>query len=304
VRTRPRVTGWLLFALAPLFSVACASSGARLGQFDTFAEAGARFAAAVPAVLDASFEATVATSSLALEQAREGLLLLPDSVRQSVMLEQLRQNDDALVVRLTILRDLQRHARILHEYFVALQALAETDAESSNLSDVTGGLVTALGTVSPSLEGATIGGHSVSALLPPVVEFAVARFQLKALEDELRRNAGAIERELAVQEASLTALGEAMATDLEAVFSAEYREGIERPYLRSGALPRAWSDRRLASFRRQARLASVTAASQAAATLRAAFVRLVENRVDRATISALFVDINDMLTFLETATEN
>ncbi len=186
---------------------------------------------------------------------------------------------------------------------MALQALARTDAESSNPTDVIGGLVTALGTLGPALEGATIGGQSVSALLPPVVEFAVAGFQLKVLEDELHRNARTIERELALQEASLAAIGEAMATDLEAVFAADYLDRIRRPYLRSGNLPRGWSDRRLASLRRQAHLSSVTAASQAAATLRTAFIRLVENRVDRATISALFIDIDDMLTFVETATE-
>ncbi|MFV1987926.1 MAG: hypothetical protein ACC682_11655 [Gemmatimonadota bacterium] len=299
---RLRAVGILLVATAPAFGAACASGGARVARFDAFAEAGTQFADAVPAVLDASFEGAVATSSLALEQARPGLLLLPDSVRETVMLEQLQQNDADLVTRLETLRDVKRHARLLREYFVALQALAQTGAESSGLTDVTGGFVEALATVAPSIGEATIGGQPVSELLPPVVDFAVTSFQSQVLEDELRRNAGAIERELALQVAFLTAVAETMASDYELVFAADDLDRIRTPYVRAGSLPRSWSDRRLGSFRRQSALSSVDAASRAAERLRTAFIQLVENRIDQATIAALFIDIHGMLTFVEVAT--
>ena len=292
----------MLIACLPLVGGACATAGARVAQFGAFAEAGTQFADAVPAVLDESFNATVTTSSLVLAEARPGLLLLDADIRRSTMLEQLEQNDALLLERIGILRDVKQHAGVLREYFVALQALAQTDANSSGLTDVARGLVTALGSLSPAIANASVGGKAVSGLVPPIVNFAVAGFQSRVLEEELRRNAGTIERELAVQQAFLTAIAEAMTADLQAVYEAEDRDRIHLPYVNPGNLPGDWSQHRLASFQRQVQLSSVDAAAQAAARLRATFVQLVENKVDQGTIAALFVDINSVLTFIETGT--
>ncbi len=283
----------LLAAIVAALS-ACATTQARVAQFERFAIAGVQFSEAVPPVLDESFEAAVTTSSLVLEETRPGL-------DEGGRLAAIEEADSLLSERLAILSDLKRHARVLRSYFVALQALAQTDAESTGLTDVTGGVMEALGEVSPRIAGASVGGMRVGDVLAPAVDIAVGQFQSSVLEAELRRNGSTIERELALQEAALEAVADAMRSDLGAQAAAQDRDRIHLPYARSGTLAPDWNGRRLESFRRRIRLTSVDATAQAAATLRSSFVALVEGRLGDALIGALVQDITEVVTFAESA---
>jgi hypothetical protein len=291
-RSAGRAAWWILVAGLAGSASGCATTQARLDQFEAFAVAGVQFADAVPVVLDESFEATVRTSSLVLEEARPTL-------DQDARLTELAREDSLLARRLAILTDLKGHARALRGYFIALRSLAWTDIESSGLTDVTGSLLERLGHLSPTIGSATVGGREIGDLVSPAVEFTVGQFQSAALEDELRRHAPAIERELALQQAALEVVAEAMRADLETQAAAEDRDRIDLPFARSGTLPASWSQRRLDSFRRQIRLSSVDAASQAAETLRSSFVALVQGRLGGALIGALAQDVTVILTFTE-----
>lgn len=284
----------LLVASLPILGSGCAASVARVSQFESFAKAGTEFADAIPGVFDESFKTTLNTSSLVLVNARKGL-------SEDERLEAIEQNDSTIRERLELLNDLKRHAKLLRRYFVALQSLALTDAQSSGLTDVTGGLVSALGKISPNIAGATVAGASISELVSPAATLAFAAFQSKVLEAELRRNASTIDRELSLQQAVLTALSEAMRADLETQFEAADREKIALPYARDAELPADWSQRRLEAFQRHIRLSSIDAASQAAGDLRLSFVALVEDRLDETMIGALLADINGIVTFLARA---
>jgi hypothetical protein len=275
---------------------ACATTQARIDQFETFAVAGVGFADAVPAVLDESFESTVETSSLVLREARPLL-------DQDTRLAELETQDSLLTERLAILTDIKRHARAVRAYFVALQTLAQSSAESSGLTDVTRGVLERLGGLSPTIRTATVGGMEIGQLVAPAVELTVGQFRSIALEDELRRHATALERELALQQAALEAVAEAMRADLDAQAAAEDRDRIYLPYARSGALPADWGQRRLDSFRRQTRLTSVEAAAQAAETLRSSFVALVEGGLGDALLGALVQDVTAILTFTQSMAE-
>jgi hypothetical protein len=286
-----------LLVCSVLSESGCATKTARVNEFERFALAGTQFTEAVQVVLDESFEATVGTSSLMLMEARPGL-------NEDKRLEELEKNDKALQERLSILNSLKKHARILRGYFVALQTLAHTNAESSGLLDVTNGLVGALGEISPAITGATVGGQKIESLVRPVVEFAFVSFQSRALERELRQHAATVERELAVQQAALRAVADAMRSDLQTQAAVEDRDRIHLPFAKEGTLPPDWRERRLNSFRRQLRLSSIDAATQAVDTLRSSFVALVENRLDAAAIGALLHDITEILTFVETLTKN
>lgn len=268
----------------------CATTRARVDQFEAFAVTGVQFADAVPEVLDESFEATVRTSSVVLIQARPAL-------DQDDRLGELAKEDSLLARRLAILTDLKVHARALRGYFISLQGLARTDAESSGLTDVTADLLARLGDLSPTIRTASVGGVEVGELISPAVQFTVGRFQSATLEEELRRHAPAIERELALHQAALQAVADAMRADLEAQGTADDRDRIHLPYARSGTLPGNWSQRRLDSFRRQSRLSSVDAAARAAETLRASFVALVEGRLGGALLGALVEDVTSILAF-------
>lgn len=285
----------LVSALAGALS-ACATTQARVDQFETFAGAGIEFADAVPAVLDESFEATVEASSLVLEEARPFL-------GEDARLAELERQDSLLAQRLAILTDVKRHTRVVRTYFIALRNLAQADTEASGLTDLTEGLVARLGELSPTIRSATVGGREIGEVAAPAVSFTVGQFRSTVLQDELRRHAPAIERELALQQAALALVADAMRADLEAQAAAQDRDRIVLPYAGSGSLPSSWSRRRLDSFRRQVRISSVEAAAQAAETLRASFIALVEGRFGGALVEALIQDVTAILTFTESMTD-
>lgn len=272
---------------------ACAVGAARINQFDKFAQAGIQFVDAIPPLLDEAFVATVTTDSLVLKQAREGLT--PGEAR----LNKIEKSNENLSQRIGILNDLKRHASLLRAYFVALQALAQTDAESSGMTDVANGLVGALGKLHPRIANATIGGSPIKDLVAPAVSFGFTAYQSAVLNRELRKNAATIEKELNLQQAALTAIADAMKADLQTQFAALDRDAIVLPYARGKPLPSDWTQRRVDAFQRQLQIQSVEAAAKAAQNFRTSFVALVENRLDDTGITLLLRDINDIVTVIE-----
>ena len=279
-----------VFVLAVLLQ-GCATSG-RLGGFDDLAEAGVAYADAIPALLDESFVATTTVDSLVLVQVR-------DTLEEDDRLKQLSVANASLRNRLDILGDLKRHVRLLRSYFLALQAIARTDAGASGLTTVTGDLVSRLGELHPRLAGAKVGGTSIENFVGPGVQFVFNNYRVRLLNAELTRNAVAIERELDLQKAALQALGEAMEADLEAQVTASERDLVVLPFVSGDALPSDWTERRLAALIQRQELQSVDAAVRAAENLRMTFIALVENRLDQGTVSALFQDIQEILALVE-----
>lgn len=272
---------------------ACAAGTARINQFEGFAQAGTRFADAVPPVLDEAFRLSVATDSLVLTQARVGLRSSEDRLKA------IEQSNRNLAERIAILNDLKRQASLLGAYFVALQALAHADAESSGMTEVANGIVGALGKLSPGIANAKIGGSPVSDFLAPVVSLTFTAFQSAALNRELKKNGAIIERQLNLQQAALTATADAMRAELEIHAVAADRDSIVLPFVRDGTLPSDWTQRRTDAFQRQTQLRSVDAAAKAAQSLRSSYVALVENRLDETNLAALQQDINGIVTVLE-----
>ena len=116
----------------------------------------------VPAVIDESFVLAVTANSLTIAKARENL-------PQADRLDTLKTSDDALTDRLTILLDLKRHAQLLRSYFIALGALAQSDA-ASGITGSTQNIVNRLSELGLKIGDANIGPAKVSvaksALLP------------------------------------------------------------------------------------------------------------------------------------------
>lgn len=272
---------------------ACATATVRINQFEGFAQAGTRFADTVPPVLDEAFRVSVATDSLVLTQARMGLRSSEDRLKA------IEQSNRNLAERIAILNDLKRQASLLGAYFVALQALAHADADSSGMTEVASGIVGALGKLSPGIANAKIGGSPVSDFLAPVVSLTFTAFQSAALNHELKKNGAIIERQLNLQQAALTATADAMRAELEIHAAAADRDSIVLPFVRDGTLPSDWAQRRTDAFQRHIQLRSVDAAAKAAQNLRSSYVALVENRLDETHLTALQQDINGIVTVLE-----
>lgn len=281
-----RPCGFRIGLLASLLLLAaCASQQARIDRFSEFAAAGSAFTKAVDPVLDESFAASAGTSAQVLLQARDGL----DAAGRLAALEQADADLDA---RLAILGDLKRHLRLLQAYFEALAALSGSDAETSGMTGVAQGLVDALRKLDPRLADAAIGGRRLADLLGPATRFAFAARQSQVLDQELKRNASTIEREIRLQEAALQALAEAYVADRETLAAQVYRDKVALPFAADRSLASSWAGTRADLLQERIETTPVQAAADAASRLRASFVALVENRLDGARLAALLTDVN------------
>jgi hypothetical protein len=276
----------LFLILIGLPLAACGSAGT-IERADIFATAGIAYTDAVPTVINQSFEIAVTANSLQLEMNRESL-----SVESR--LDELERFDRQFEQRLSILRDLKRHAGILRTYFAALRSLAQSDA-ATGITDVTTGLVEKLEKLRPEIAGVQIGGFEVSEFIAPAVSFAVGAYKNAAIRRELEAHGEIIERELALQEAALRALTEQMITDKDLEIQITERNPIIEDFAGSGSLPANWTERRIAAYRRTIEIDSLKAAQKAAANLHQAWVALSENRLDEGGILLLLQDVEELV---------
>jgi hypothetical protein len=273
----------------------CASTRARVKSGDAFATAGITYVDALPAILDESFDLTVAANSLSLSQARAELT-------QQERVDRLKTNDELLEKRLRLLRDIRQHALTLRSYFIALKALSEAD-NATGMSDTTSGLIKRLADLHPKIAGSTIGGVSPQELISPLVKLAVGKFQSSVLTQELNAHGPAIERELALQEALIRALVDDMRDNTVLVIQAEEHR-VFNAFVESGKLPGDWRARRTAAFRSTSEIASLNDLQQAAANLHDTWIAFLENRTTPLSLDLLIEDIEQVSALAQLFTSN
>lgn len=269
--------------LLPVLVLGLAVAGCALptdtARLDEVARAGIAYADKIPPLLDRAFELTVGVDSGALVKARREL---PEERRRRM----LDEFDAAMAGRLAEHAAAKRHNAFLRSYFVVLRTLLEPDGPKGIGSD-TKRLTAALGKLSPRLKKARMGDVSVSGLVEPAASIAVASFRSGVLRRELEARGEAIERELALQEALVTALARQIRADRE-VLSALFRnDEVLKPYVSAARLPRTWPARRLRSLRDTGDVEAARAAEQAIRSLRNAYVEALEGRLDAARAAEL-----------------
>ncbi len=272
-RTHARYAHLLPVLVFGLASVGCGLS-ADTARLDDVAKAGIAYTDRMPPLLDRAFEVTAGVDSAALVKARSGLS--EDQRRR--MLDDF---DAAMAVRLAEFAAAKRHNALLRSYFVALRTLLEPDGPKG-IGNAAKRLTSELGKLSPRLKKARMGDVSVSGLIEPAASVAVASFRSGVLRRELEARGQTIERELALQEALVTALARQIHADRE-VLSARFRNGeVLDPYVSAARLPKTWPARRLRSLRDTADVEAARAAEQAIRSLRNAYVEALEGRLDAA----------------------
>lgn len=269
----------------------CACATTRLNQFKGFAEVSDAYVQAVSTLLNEAGSAAIDTDSMTLVKTRPAL-------RPEERQERILEHNQLMRERLDLLSDLQRHARLLQNYFQALGLLAASDTSSAILTALDSTFAS-LGKVSPRIADAKIGGTPVSTLLGEAARITVAKLQVKALEDELKRRGQTIERELALQEAALTAISETMRTDLQAQMNQTESQAVVLPYVTASSLPANWAYKRRQVLTASIAVDSATAAVDAAAGMKTSFLALVEGRLQISDLSGLNNDINEILTLME-----
>ena len=168
--------------LAVLVAIAAGGCGtARVNQFRQFSVAGVAYAEAVGPLTKVAGVAAADVDSEVLIRAHGDL---PPEDRGGAVL---RQNAEARR-RLAVLADIARQARLLRSYFVALGALAESDAPSQ-IGPAAQSIFESLGQVSNRVRTATVGDRPVDEFVGQVVPIAVAAFRSGALERELQARA-------------------------------------------------------------------------------------------------------------------
>ncbi|MFO0996421.1 MAG: hypothetical protein U1F33_07015 [Alphaproteobacteria bacterium] len=250
---------------------------------DHFADAGIAYTEAVPAVIDESFQLSVSVDSLQLQQAK------PD-IDRAARGARLKESDRLLEARLKILRDLKRHVALLRSYFGALKSLSASDA-TPGLVGTTNSLVDRMAELKPAIADASFAGRPVKSLVNPAVTLAVGAYQNAALRDELTSHGAAVERELDLERAALTAIGQQMTADLDLLVQIRERNPITEAYLRDGPLPSDWSARRMAAFQTTIRSDNLDAARKAAATLHDSWVAFAEGRLGEGGVTLLLRDV-------------
>ena len=274
-----------LAALALVALAGCATQ--RLERAGQVADAGVAFADAVPAVIDESFVLSVAANSAVLATAHPGLT--PER-RQADLIA----HDQALREQLPILHDLKNHARLLRSYFIALGAIARSDAPAG-ISAATGKIVGELSNAGVNLSAKQVGGVAISDVIQPAIDFAVATYQDAVLNNELKERGHAIERELELQRAALALLGEQMQADGEARIEHELRKPVFTEYVSAAPLPSDWTARRVKAFQQTVDLEALNNAAAAAEKLHTSWIAFAENRLDEADLLQLLKDVEELV---------
>jgi len=286
-------------ALPAVFLVAlavsgCATTQARTERGANFATAGIAYVDALPAVFDESFRLSVEANTDQLLLAREDLVFDSEDETMEARANALSDADAALTERLQLLRNLQKHALLLREYFMALHALMVNDA-ASGISSNAQNVINSLNQLRPGIADASIGDASVSDLLGPATNLAVGVYTNTALTNELRERGAAIERELALQEELLSALVEDMQHNAETIVLIEELNPVFTEFVEASRVSDSWSDRRIAAYKRTVGLSSYDDIRKAAATMHASWVALVENRGTEEAFDLLLRDVDEML---------
>jgi hypothetical protein len=269
--------------LAACGSAACA---ARTTQFHDFATAGVTYVKASEAVLEEAGTSAIGADSAILVSRRAETPVGDRTARVLAANKVLKE-------RVTILRDIRRHGRVLQRYFEALASIAESNAPES-AAKAAESAFGALADLSTSIKNS-----SLKPAVPGLTKLIVGSFKVRILENELRQRADAIAAELALQEAAFTEVGKLLQSDIRVQLNILESRQVVQAFAADVALPKEWAQTREQVITATAASASASAGARAAAALREAFEAVVANRFDRAAFNSLLDDIGDMLTIAE-----
>lgn len=248
----------------------------RLAQFGTFAAAGSAYVTAFHSFTQQAGVAFIGADSATLITERKmagesGVASNAATFRQKVSTA-----DTQMKTYLDNLQKLDHHADLLGSYFSAITALTDGKSSSSTVTAVKG-LVDSINQFNPEIEKLSFGGKNVKDFLAPVTELVVAHFAVKALDEELKRSAPAIQRALALQQAAVSALGEQMKASLGASLQVQESKDVIGPYVANAPLPDTWPAARLAYLQASLDLQTADSAKAAVGKLQSAFTDLTTN---------------------------
>jgi len=279
----------LVITISTVILFSCTSQ--RISQFTTFATAGESYSGAM-------VNLTQEAGKIAIDADSEHLLQFRDKYTEEDRKRIILERDSALKGLLETIGDIRAHTSLLSRYFTALGQLAGSESPVTITARLTS-LVSSLGTIHPKLVNASIGNVSVKDFIGSAAPFVISGIKQKKLEDELRRNAGTIERELELQNAILRALSEEMQNDLEMLLKLKDFNQVLQPYINTGQPGKEWKNNRKEVMTAYLSLDAVENAQAAAGEMKTAFLNLLENKISVSGFKTLFDNINAMIDLVE-----
>lgn len=282
--------------------VGCDSS--RLNQFSTFASAGSVYIQSFHTLVQQAGSAMITSDSATMFEARQRLVTDPKGATvtwdpQKDKHEQEIANDDqALQQYLANLQLIDRHATLLGSYFNAIAQLTNGKQATTTVA-AADNLVDSINKLDPAVEQAKFANVTVKQFLQPVITLVVDHFEVKALNDELKRDASAIDQALNLEQAAVTAIGAQIRASTNATLQVQEQTDVILPYAGSGQLSEAdWNSKRLAFLQTQATLQNLDSATKAITDLRTDFQQLVQNKNAAIDFNTLMNDINSVASYV------
>lgn len=274
---------------APLLAIlaSCAAGCATTAQYGALASAGSAYATAVEQLLIVDAELHVDASSERLLQ-NDVLANLTESQYDGVA------EDDRRLVR--TLADLRDHVRLTRRYFVGLGELG-ADRTATRVDDSLAGIAMELRRLGTALEDSPLLDASGRKALGALGTVSVAAGIRGALARELRARGDTIRRELALQQALLESLGDAIEANLTIVAQAREHRLVRAPLLAEKPISNAdrWITRRRDVLMAEATAGELTAAAEAAASLQQAFEALMKGRLTAERLEVTGLELQALL---------
>ena len=288
-----------------LFLVLAGCAEQRIQGASRFADSAVVFQDSLGPLLDESFNAQLRRNSLQLIEERE--ILDTEAER----LERLQEEEDLMEQSFETTALVKDQVLLLKSVFVALGALADSDADS-RIGDAARDLISELDTTSKkaaelgilNAAGFSEQKDAISNIIARGAELVVAQFKSRAIQNFLEDHGATILSSLEIQEQLLSVLSERLKFYGEANLADGYFDSVADPFV-TGTSPQAdkWTTARHNYYAARVNLSKIDAAKSAATRIKLAFVALAENRLTLDSIALIVQDIARIKGFITAVRE-
>ncbi len=288
----------LSICLILLLLPACAEQ--RIEGASSFASSAITLQDSLKPLLDESFNAQLQVNSATLIEERDSL------TTRKARLDKLKKQEALMAETFETTAFIKRQIDLLKSVFVALAALAQSDADTK-ISAATSALFAELDTVSKTAVKLNVLKDSkfseqkdaIEKIIAKGATLAVAQFKSAAIRKFLESYGDTILKSLEIQEQLLSVIADRLEFYGTIDLKNRYFDEVAAPYA-EGSAPNAqsWSAARLRHYTAKVNLERVEAAKTGSRNVRMAFVALSENRLTLDSISLIVADIARIQEFL------
>lgn len=262
---------------------------------EKFAQAGIEFSDSIPLVIDESFKKSIQIDSQALLETRS--FLVSKTIKEKFFL--LKKQNNALMKRAELFKDIKKHAKVLKAYFIALEYLASSDAPTS-VEKATTSLLLEISKINEDMKNkltnkAFDGAATLKEIIPKAGEYIVSGIKTKALELELKKNGKFIERELALFEGIMKLLEQTAIKENNTIQTQLMKNNINMPFIDNNkTISENWISSRTQIFLNATEISPFTIAKKSAQLLRLNFIAIIKGQLTSGNIENLSITVNEL----------